>query len=156
MKRVGNALGNFLTEDEKELPCEMSRRTSRMMIRKRGSSVWSWRASRHCTSGRPATSSEASCCVNIVSSPRGSLYLFALFSRDFCFASVCAARTSELAFLAPAVEAAEPGAADAEEKMAMVLIKHTATLPATAFAPVSQRKIRKGESAVGSQLVGFA
>jgi hypothetical protein len=40
--------------------------------------------------------------------------------------------------------------------MAMVVIKHTATVPATAFAPVSQRKIRKWEDPDGWQLVAFA
>jgi hypothetical protein len=48
--------------------------------------------------------------------------------------------------LALALAAAEPGAAEAEEKMAMVLIKHTATLPATGFALRFERKIRKGSS----------
>ena len=36
MNRELNALGNFFTDDEKELPWEMSSRTSRMTIRKHG------------------------------------------------------------------------------------------------------------------------
>ena len=34
MKRLGNALGNFLTAEENEVPVEMSLRTSRMTMRK--------------------------------------------------------------------------------------------------------------------------
>ena len=73
MNRELKAFGNFFTAAEKEFPDEMSRRTSRITIRNTWSSVWSWRASRHCTRGRPAVSSEASCCVKIANSPIGSL-----------------------------------------------------------------------------------
>src|ERR1700685_3559777 len=134
MKSVGNALGNFLTEDEKELPWEMSSRTSRTMIRNTGSSVWSWRASRHWTRGRPAVRSDESCWVNIVSSPRLTLYLLAFFSSDFCFARACAARTSEVAFLALSFWPAEPEAVEAEEKIVMTRLKQSECRPATPFA----------------------
>ena len=63
----------LFTAAEKELPEEMSRRTSRIRMRKQGSSVWSCRASRHCTRGRPAVRRDESCWVKIASSGRGSL-----------------------------------------------------------------------------------
>src|SRR4051812_3573979 len=90
MNSVLKELGNFFTADEKELPEEISVRTSRITMRKHWSSVWSCNASRHCTSGRPAVSSEASCCVKIANSPIGNLYFFDFFSSDFSFANVCA------------------------------------------------------------------
>src|SRR5258706_5120880 len=92
-KRVLKVFGNFFTADENELPCDMSPRTSRMTIRKQGSSVWSCNASRHCTNGRPAVSKDASCCVKMASSPNGRRYFLDFFSSDFCFAKACAALT---------------------------------------------------------------
>src|ERR1039458_9139339 len=88
MNKGGKLLGNFLTEEENELPEEMSCFTSRMTTQNTWSSVWSCNASSDCTNGRPAVSSDASCWVKIASSPSGSPYFLAFRSSDFCRANV--------------------------------------------------------------------